>query len=47
MIDASRETTKGLRSIYELNDREDYLLIKKLRTIYNKETTWHEKEKVK
>ena len=47
MIDASRETTKGLRSIYELNDREDYLLIKKLRTIYNKETTWQEKEKVK
>tara|TARA_R100000935_G_C2737088_1_gene124344 strand:- start:67 stop:285 length:219 start_codon:yes stop_codon:yes gene_type:complete len=47
IIDASRKATKGERSIYELNDREDFLLIKKLRTMYDKETTWLEKEKVK
>jgi hypothetical protein len=44
MTDISKEFTKGERSIYELNDREDYLLIKKLRTKYKKEPTWHVKE---
>ena len=47
IITASKEFTKGDRSIYELNDREDYLLTKQLRTIYKEETTWHVKEKVK
>ena len=32
MTDISKDFTRGDRSIYELNDREDYLLIKKLRT---------------
>ena len=42
-----KNVTKGTRSVYELNDKEDYLLIKKLRTIYKEEPTWHGKEKVK
>ena len=44
MTDISKEFTKGERSIYELSDREDYLLIKKLRTKYKQEPTWHVKE---
>lgn len=47
MVEELRIITKGDRSVYELNDREDYLLIKKLRTIYEKEPTWQEKEKHK
>ena len=47
MKETLRPFTKGKRSIYELNDKEDYLLIKKLRIIYKKEPTWHGKEKHK
>ncbi len=47
MNNALKDITKGERSVYELNDREDYFLIKQLRTVYEKEPTWHEKEKRK
>tara|TARA_R100000781_G_scaffold44955_1_gene30512 strand:+ start:222 stop:437 length:216 start_codon:yes stop_codon:yes gene_type:complete len=43
MMDIGKPIYKE-RSIYELNEREDYLLIKKLRNKYDKEPTWHEKE---
>ena len=45
MLSDIKKITKGKRSIYDLTSKEDYLLIKKLRTIYEKEPTWHEKEK--
>ena len=45
MNEPLKNITKGKRSIYDLTSKEDYLLIKKLRTIYEKEPTWHEKEK--
>jgi len=35
------------RSVYELSEREDYLLIKKLRAKYDKEVSWRESEKHK
>ena len=35
------------KSIYELSEREDYLLIKKLRAKYDKEVSWQENEKHK
>ena len=35
------------RSVYELSEREDYLLIKKLRAKYDKEVSWQENEKHK
>ena len=44
MTDILKDFTKGKRNVYELNDKEDYLLIKKLRTTYEKEPTWHVKE---
>ncbi len=44
MTDTLKSFTKGKRSVYELSDKEDYLLIKKLRTVYEKEPTWHVKE---
>ena len=47
MNNALKDITKGERSVYELNDREDYFLIKQLRTVYEKEPTWHGKEKRK
>ena len=46
LISTGKEVYKT-KSIYELSEREDYLLIKKLRTIYEKEITWREKEKHK
>jgi hypothetical protein len=39
-----KNITKGKRSVYELSSKEDYYLIKKLRTVYEKEPTWREKE---
>ena len=47
MSDTIKDITKGKRHVYELTVQEDYLLIKKLRAIYKKEPTWHEKEKHK
>ena len=32
------------RSVYELSEREDYLLVKKLRAKYDKEVSWQENE---
>ena len=46
MTDISRDILKE-KSVYELNEREDYLIIKQLRTKYDKETSWQEKEKHK
>ena len=43
LTDVGKEVYKD-RSIYELSEREDYLLIKKLRAKYDKEVSWREKE---
>ena len=46
LTDVGKEVYKT-RSVYELSEREDYLLIKKLRAKYDKELTWQENEKHK
>jgi hypothetical protein len=46
MLDASWDIKRG-KMVYEMSEREDSLLIKHLRTVYNKEKKWLEKEKVK
>tara|TARA_R100000231_G_scaffold50349_1_gene42769 strand:- start:42 stop:266 length:225 start_codon:yes stop_codon:yes gene_type:complete len=46
MLDASWDIKRG-KMVYEMSEREDSLLIKHLRNVYNKEKKWLEKEKVK
>ena len=43
LTEVGKEVYKS-RSVTELNEREDRLLIKKLRIKYEKEPTWHEEE---
>ena len=43
LLDVGKEVYKD-RSIYELSEREDFLLIKKLRAKYDKEVSWQENE---
>tara|TARA_R100000008_G_scaffold28683_1_gene15848 strand:+ start:4499 stop:4723 length:225 start_codon:yes stop_codon:yes gene_type:complete len=46
LVNTARDVLKS-RSVYELSGKEDYLLIKKLRTKYDKELKCLEKEKAK
>lgn len=46
MIDSSRGIKKD-KAVYEMTPQEDRLLIKHLRTVYNKEAKCLEKEKAK
>jgi hypothetical protein len=46
MIDSSRDIKKD-KAVYEMTPQEDRLLIKHLRTVYNKEAKCLEKEKAK
>jgi hypothetical protein len=46
ITDISRDILKE-KSVYELNEREDYLIINQQRTKDDKETSWQEKEKHK
>jgi len=46
MIDSSRDIKKD-KAVYEMTPQEDRLLIRHLRTVYNKEAKCLEKEKAK
>jgi len=46
MIDSSRDIKKD-KAVYEMTPQEDRVLIRHLRTVYNKEAKCLEKEKAK